>query len=66
MDYSFWFDTMNLGKSIEHLGVSGYKFQIKFYSIAWRTFFNFTNSADPDEMQHNAAFHQGIHCLQKY
>ena len=24
------------------------------------------NSADPDEMQHNAAFHLGLHCLQKY
>ena len=23
----------------------------------------FANSEDPDEMQHNAAFHQGIHCL---
>ena len=22
-----------------------------------------TNSANPDEMQHNAAFHQGLHCL---
>ena len=22
------------------------------------------NSEDPDEMQHNAAFHQGLHCLQ--
>ena len=21
------------------------------------------NSVDPDEMQHNAAFHQGMHCL---
>ena len=21
------------------------------------------NSVDPDEMQHNAAFHQGLHCL---
>ena len=20
------------------------------------------NSEDPDEMQHNAAFHQGLHC----
>ena len=28
--------------------------------------FTFTNSVDPDEMQHNAAFHQGLHCLQKY
>ena len=22
-----------------------------------------TNSEDPDEMQHDAAFHQGLHCL---
>ena len=25
-----------------------------------------TNSADPDEMQHDAAFHLGLRCLQKY
>ena len=25
----------------------------------------FANSEDPDEMQHNAAFHQGLHCLFK-
>ena len=24
------------------------------------------NSAEPDEMQHDAAFHLGLHCLQKY
>ena len=24
------------------------------------------NSEDPDEMQHNAAFHLGLHCLPKY
>ena len=23
----------------------------------------FTNCEDPDEMPHNAAFHQGLHCL---
>ena len=23
----------------------------------------FTNSEDTDEMLHNAAFHQGLHCL---
>ena len=28
--------------------------------------FTFTNSVDPDEMQHYAAFHLGNHCLQKY
>ena len=26
------------------------------------TYFS-ANSEDPDEMQHNAAFHQGLHCL---
>ena len=27
---------------------------------------NLTNSADPDEMQRYAAFHLGLHYLQKY
>ena len=31
-----------------------------------KIFFTFTNSVDPDEMQHYAAFHLGLHCLQKY
>ena len=25
----------------------------------------FANSEDPYEMQHNAAFHQGLHCLKR-
>ena len=28
--------------------------------------FIFANSADPDEMLHLAAFHQGLHCFPKY
>ena len=32
-----------------------------------KIFFIFKNSVDPDsEKQHNAAFHLGLHCLQKY
>ena len=27
--------------------------------------FTYTNSVDPDEMQHYAAFYLGPHCLQK-
>ena len=27
---------------------------------------SFTNSVDPDEMQHYAALHLGLHCLHKY
>ena len=46
-------------------GVSGYNFQkIVFFYL--QIFFTFTNSVDPDEMQHYAAFHLGLHCLQKY
>ena len=26
----------------------------------------FANSADPDEMSHSAAFHQGLHCLPNF
>ena len=38
------------------------------YSFVGRSFLIFTNSIDPDEMQHDddAAFHLGLHCLQKY
>ena len=25
----------------------------------------FTKDEEPDEMQHNAAFHQGLHCLSR-
>ena len=28
--------------------------------------FIIANSADPDEMLHNAAFHLGLHCLTEY
>ena len=30
-----------------------------------KIYFTLTNSADPDEMPHHAAFHLGLHCLQK-
>ena len=28
--------------------------------------FTFTKSVDPDEMQHDAPFHLGLHCSQNY
>ena len=28
--------------------------------------YNLSNSADPDEMRHHAAFHLGLRCLPKY
>ena len=41
-------------------------FKIKCNSIPEHIVFIFTNSADPDEMLHYAAFHEGLHCLSKY
>ena len=35
------------------------------YFFLW-TNFVLTDSADPDEMPHYAAFHLGLHCLSKY
>ena len=40
-----------------------------FYKISYsclKIFFTCTNRVDPDEMQHYAAFHLGLHCLQEY
>ena len=34
--------------------------------LSLKIVFVLRNSVDPDEMLHNAAFHLGFHCLQKY
>ena len=49
-----------------YLRVSGYNFQKNIALFYLKIFFTFTNSVDPDEMQHNAEFHLGLYCLQKY
>ena len=46
-------------------GVSGYNFLKIIVFVCFEFFFTFTKSVDPDEMQHYAAFHLGIHCVQK-
>ena len=51
---------------LTYLGVSGYHFQKILYFFCLKIIFTLTNSVDPDEMQHYAAFHLGLHCLQKY
>ena len=37
--------------------------KMHFLSEYWYFFFTLTNSVDPDEMPHYAAFHQALHCL---
>ena len=67
MDSSFWFDTINFGiVHCTYLGISGYNFQKNVVFFCLKIFFTFTNSVDPDEMQHHAAFHLGLHCLPKF
>ena len=41
-------------------------FKKNIFFFVQRSFFTFTNSVDPDEMQHYTVFHLSLHCLQKY
>ena len=38
----------------------------KIFNFSLKIYFVLANSVDPDEMTHNAAFHQGLHCLSMY
>ena len=50
-----------------YLGVSGYNFKKNIlYHFVERSFLDLPKSVDPDERQYYAAFHLGLHCLQKY
>ena len=47
--------------------MSGYNLKKKkFILLSEDLFLPFTDSEDSDEMQHYAAFHLGLHCVQKY
>ena len=59
-------DTINMGLPIVYIeGVSGRIFKIMMCVClyALKVVLTLENSADPDEMQHYAAFHLGLHCL---
>ena len=49
-----------------YLGVSGFKIYKNIVFFGLKIFFTLTNSVDPDEMPHYAAFYLGLHCLLKY
>ena len=78
MDSSFWFDTINLGLSIVYiyivkyniiwnynLCITGYNLKNIIF-LSQKIDFVLANSWDPDEMLLIAAFHLGLHWLQKY
>ena len=46
--------------------MSGCNFQKKYCIFGRKIFFTLANSVGPDEIQHYAAFHLGLHCLPKY
>ena len=47
-----------------YLGLSGYTFQIILYFLHEALFtITLWNSADPDKIEHDAAFNLGLHCL---
>ena len=66
MDSSFWFDTINMGLSIVHIKGCPVIIFLKYCFFCPKIVFTFTNSVDPDKMQHYTAFYLGLHCLQKY
>ena len=51
--------------SIIYLRGLGWAFHNNDVVMSLRIVFTLTKSVDPDEMQHYAAFHLGLHCLQK-
>ena len=59
MGSSYWFDAINLGWSIVYIKGC----QVIFFLFCLNNTFSITNSVDPDEMPHYAAFHLGLHCL---
>ena len=73
IDSSFWFDTNNLEWSIVYIKGCQVIIFITYCVVFYlKIFFMYTYSVDSDEMQHYAdemqhyaAFHLGLHCLQK-
>ena len=69
MDFPIHIDTINIGLSIMYikgLDLKGRIFEIMMYFYPSKVVIVLANSSDPDEMQHYAAFHLGLHCLPKY
>ena len=67
MDFSIHIDTISMGLPIEYLkGAQASNTYIIISFCPWMLFLILTNSADPDEMQHYAAFHLGLYRLPKF
>ena len=64
MNYSVWFDTMNMGWSIVQIKGSQFLIsKINMYFSQSILFLFYKNSENPDEMPHSVTFYLGLHCL---
>ena len=63
MDYPININTISMGPPIVYFNGVIY---VEFSKMTLKVVLILANSADPDEMQHYAAFHLGLHCFQKY
>ena len=59
-------DTISMGLSIKNLIGSKVKFSNYDVILSMTVGLILANSVDPDEMQHYAPFHLGLHSLQMY
>ena len=66
MDFPVHIDTVSMGLPIMYFKRSQVEFLIYDVFLSLKVVFILVNSSDPDEMQHYAAFHLGLHCLPKY
>ena len=62
-----YIDTISMGLSILYFKGSQVEFFLNYsVFLSLKVVLILANSVDPDEMQHYAAFHLGLHCLPKY
>ena len=66
MDLPIHIVKISMGLLILHKWVNGRSFWIVIYISVPEGCFKVANSADPDEMQQNAAFHMGLPCMSQY
>ena len=66
MDFPIHIDTISMGLPIVYFKGSQVDFLNYDVFLSLKIILIFANSADPDEMQHCAAFHLGLHYLPKY
>ena len=66
MEFPIYFDTVKSGWSIVYIEGSHIIISKKNIFLSLKINFALSNSVNPDEMPHHAAFSLGLHCLPKH